>query len=288
MSYSEVQTTLGRIVSTMAEIAPHRPRDLFSEFLIKGYSAVSLNSVMPCQSADILRAKICLGTLITLYDDYADLPQRQNPVLLDGLYKLGFGKHSVFLETTIDDRRTFEFAVSLFSEIDEILHRQPHHRHFRDVLNFDLAQFYSANQYSSLITTMPSINSHLENRLYTHHNMGMVMVAMIDLMATEKIHFSELGIMREVFLMGQRLGRIFNVLATRKREYSEGDLTGELSLYNDREDSVNAERVLRLEIRALYKNIAALDSKINTFSVRAYLEGLSAVQRLHECMEGVI
>lgn len=285
----KIQTTLSEIEQAMAKIAPHRNFALFEKFLVQGYAAVTLDSVPEALFDDMLRAKLCLGTLITLYDDFADRPEQVNAPLLDLLYRLRFGKRPP-LRSTTDSLRpdVLDFANSLFVQIEEVLRSLSNYELFLELLNFDLSQFYSANQYASLVTANPDLNNQLENRLYAHHNMGMVIVAMMDLMASEKVNLKELGPMREVFLIGQRMGRIFNVLTTSKRESLDGDITGELATCKDEKDLRNRERKLRIEILSLRKQLAALDISITTFSVKSYLQGLMDVQNLHQKMEGVI
>lgn len=272
----------------MAEIAPYRKPALFKEFLVKGYTAITLNSVSESKFSELLRAKVCLGALITLYDDFADRPTQSNPQLLEILYQLNFGRRDSVIILNRRDQHVVSFAKSLFTEIEDILTRQPHYRELSEILDFDLKQFYSANQYSSLIMGNPHINNPLENRLYAHHNMGMVIVGMMDLMASERLDFLEFGAMREVLLMGQRMGRIFNVLTTHNREVMDGDVTGELATYTSELETEIEKRKLRQEIQDLHYRIRTFDARITTFSVKAYLEGLIAVQKLHEKMEGII
>ena len=288
MSALKIQTTLGQIEQTMSAIAPHRKFALFEKFLIKGYSAVTLDSVSESRFSDLLRAKLCVGTLITLYDDFADRPTQADTSLLDLLYRLRFGKRSLIRNTEHSREDVIDFSNSLFAQIEEVLKPLPHYERLLDILNFDLSQFYSANQYSSLVTAYPELNNRMENRLYAHHNMGMVMVATMDLMASEKINFLELGSIREAILIGQRLGRIFNVLVTRKREALDGDITGELSTCKTERELEIGEQELRQEIVSLRERLADLEACITTFSVRAYLQGLMKVQELHEQMEGII
>ncbi len=288
MNALKVQKTLTEIERNMAEIAPDRRAALFNEFLVKGYSAITLSSVSQTKFSELLQAKLCLGTLITLYDDFADCPAQSDPQLLEILYQLSFRGGHLIKSLNPYHRYVVDFAQSLFTEIEGILNRLPHYRHLIGILGFDLARFYSANQFSSLLMATPFINNPLENRSYAHHNMGMVIVAMMDLMATEKIEFSEFGAMREVFLLGQRMGRIFNVLTTRKREVIEGDITGELATCTSEQEIETGERTLRLEIRDLHEKIRTYDNRITTFSVNAYLEGLIKIQGLHEKMEGII
>ncbi|MBY0472333.1 hypothetical protein K2X30_14300 [bacterium] len=288
MSALKIQQTLNKIENEMHDIAPNRNPALFGEFLIRGYSAVTLNSVPDPIFHEILHAKLCLGTLITLYDDFADRPDKKNPQLLESLYQLNFGGRTTTRYLNPQHHQVITFAESLFEEMENTLNRLPNYLPFKEILNFDLSQFYSANQYSSLLTSHPYLHNSAENCAYAHHNMGMVLAAMMDLTATETIEYSEFGTMREVFLLGQRMGRIFNVLATHKREVTEGDITGELPPLANAEDLQIAKKKLNQEILDLYAKIKSFSDRITTFSVESYLEGLLQVEKLHKKMEGTL
>jgi hypothetical protein len=288
MNAISMQDTLNKIKQHMTELAPNRKQALFTQFLVEGYTAITLSSVPQIKFNDLMRAKLCLGTLITLYDDYADRPTQHNPVLLDVLYQLDFRNQVSISALSARDGKVVEFAKSLFLQIADVLSQQPYYHHFIEILTFDLKKFYSANQFSSFLTSNPYLSNSYENRLYAHHNMGMVIVAMMDLMASEKIVLSEVGAMREVFLLGQRLGRIFNIMATRNRELLDGDITGELALCKTEDDVETAVQKLRQEISDLRARIGELGAVVTTFSVREYLDGLAQVQVLHEKMEGII
>jgi len=279
---------LAYIEQNMLVLAPYRKPALFNEFLLKGYTAVTLSCVPANKFSELLQAKLCMGTLITLYDDFADRPATSNPELLERLYQLNFNNHSAVKIFNDYNSQVVNFASSLFSQMTDVLQQLPHYKEFSDVLNFDLLQFYSANQYSSLLTAKPYLNNTLENRRYTHHNMGMVIVFMMDLMAADQIDRSELGAIREVFLYGQRMGRIFNVLATRHREALDGDVTGELTICKTHQELNDAIENLYQEIEVLKRKILGFEKQIKTFSVATYLEGLIQVQKLHEKMEGTI
>lgn len=284
----KVQDTLNQIERNMVAFAPHRAPALYNRFLVQGYTAITLNSVSQDDFSDLLRAKLCLGTLITLYDDFADRPSQSDPQLLEDLYQLNFGGNKSLGRLKHDHHPVLVFALSLFKEMETVLQRLPHYQHLNQILGFDLSQFYTANRYSSLVTANPFIGNPAENRAYAHHNMGMVLVSMMDLMASENLDLSELGAMREVFLMGQRMGRIFNVLVTRKREIMDGDITSELASYSSEHETAVAIKKLRQEICDLREKILTYDSRIKTFSVKAFVDGLNQVQTLHEKMEGTI
>jgi hypothetical protein len=288
MSALKLEISLANIERNMVEFAPHRKSELFNEFLVKGYMAFTLDSVPATKVSDLLRAKLCLGTLITLCDDFADRPTQANPQLLEQLYRFNFTKFSMVRSLDLRDQHVLDFAHSLFVQMVDIVKPLPHYSQLSEILNFDLTQFYSANRYSTLLTAHSYMNNHLEKRLYAHHNMGMIMAAMMDLMAIENLNFSELGSIREVLLMGQRMGRIFNVLATHNREVVDGDITGELSGFDGSVEVDMEKRRLCEEVCMLRKKILTYEKQITSFSVRAYVEGLAKVQSLHKKMEGTI
>lgn len=288
MAAVKTQNTLSEIERNMSELAPYRPPALFHEFLVQGYTAITLSCVPGHRFSDLLRAKLCLGTLITLYDDFADRPSQRDPQLLNALCQLRFGSQKFLPATHPRHRRAAEYAFTLFTEIDLILQRQPRYELFTEILNFDLSQFYAANQLSAALTALPPLGNKLESRLYAHHNMGMVMVGMMDLMAAENLKLPELGRMREIFLLGQRAGRIFNVLATHKREVADGDVTSELATCATEEELACAKSKLQREALLLRRKISGFERKITTFSVPGFVAGLIKVQKLHERMEGTI
>ena len=76
----------------------------------------------------------------------------------------------------------------------------------------------------------PFIRNLSESRSLGPYNMGMVAAGMIDVIGSHKFPLCELGSLREGLVMGQRLGRIANLLSTFHREISEDDKTNEILL----------------------------------------------------------
>jgi hypothetical protein len=67
------------------KIFSHRDRRLFTDFLVNGYRHTTLNTVSTELFEEVVYAKVCLGMIITLYDDLADHPKYYNPKLLKPL-----------------------------------------------------------------------------------------------------------------------------------------------------------------------------------------------------------
>jgi len=289
--------------TTLRDVASHRNPRLFSEFLPKGYRLMTLSSVDEALKDRLLDAKLHLGMLITLYDDLADNPRWANSKLLHELYKLPFHSQSIRpLRLNSAERKVVELAKHLADGTFPILTSLPHFGSFAPLLHFDLQQFYNANRYCEMLSRIPSLANTTEGSTYVSHNMGMVIVGMMDLMGTSNLYFSELGEIRSLFVRGQRVGRICNVLTTLGRELSEGDVTNELILGAIQSGYVKPSALgeltkrklapfrqeLEKERRRLYREISAQRDRIRTFDVRAYVRGLRGLQRLHENMEGVL
>lgn len=105
--------------------------------------------------------------------------------------------------------------------------RLPRGLELRSALAFDIHQFYQSNRYAALISSEPRLASLNEFRILGPHNMGLVAAWTIDLMASGRVDRLQYGRCREVFLLGQRAGRILNVLVTYERELAEGDQTND-------------------------------------------------------------
>lgn len=261
------------------KVAPFRSQRLFCEFLPKGYKLTTLDTVESVES--VVELKIILGTLITLYDDYADRPDRLNPRLLQLLYRVPFEK--VNCDETIlthDEKMALDLAKSLFKRLMRGLERFRNYHLLYEIFCFDLKQFFLANLYSELLTQNPHLPNERENRLYLHHNMGIVMAGMIDLMNVPKFHVADLGQARSLFLMGQRAGRISNVLTTFERELAEDDRTSELLVSGNPAD-------LELELASLIEDMNKF-KKIKSFSVFEYSKGIKSLHELHMKLKGVL
>lgn len=285
------------------DVAPQRSTLLFTEFLPIGYEAMTLSSVTPQFRERLLAAKLHLGMLITLYDDLADSPRWANSRLLHELYKLPFHADSIRnAKLNTSERKVVELARHLAEGTFPILKSLPHFRVLGSLLHFDLQQFYNANRYCELLTRIPFLANSEEGATYINHNMGMVIIGMMDLMGSPGLRFDELGEMRALFLKGQRVGRICNVLTTLNRELSDGDITNELIIEAiqskqakigdlstiKKHQLAESKRRLRDERKQLYSDISTKHNTIKTFNVRQYRAGLKDLQQLHEVMEGIL
>lgn len=280
-SFSEA---LDKLVRTYMASSSIRPEILFRHFLPTGYRATTLSSVANEFHDWVLLAKVHLGMIVTLYDDFADNPERRNSRLLQELYKLNVDQdRSAPVHLSEEEQAVFELGRYLFSELTLLLKDLPHFDLLVGALRFDIEQFYSCNKYSELMSSLPVICNLEESRVLGAHNMGIVAAGTIDLMASPHLHASEIGKVREVLHLGQRMGRISNLVFTFNREISEGDATNEISI------SDNPESYRKSLLNEFTMKAAEIRSRVlKTFSTEKYADGLEELHGLHAALEGRI
>lgn len=270
------------LISHYMSISQRRSESLFRDFLITGYKKTTLNSVPHFYFESIIYAKLILGMIITLYDDLADHPQHKNPLLLSFLYQLNIEKDPMLqipLDTMGQD--IHELARFLFSNLTMELKKYPHYELLKPVLQFDMEQFYLCNRHSELISSIPSCQNLHESYALGSYNMGIVAAGTIDLMASPAFHLDELGTCRTIFQMGQRLGRISNVISTLKREIDENDVTNEILIGSIEENVSQEEYQEKLRDEFSKKEKQLCSQNIKTFCAQKYAEGLLNLHQLH-------
>ena len=268
-------------------IFKHRDPRLFTEFLVKGYNQTTLDSVPEGHKEDVVYAKVCLGMIITLYDDLADNPKFFNPKLLKHLYRLNVGDlQKAPLELSENENSIYSLALNLFIELENTIRRFENFSSLRDILAFDISQVFFANQYAELMTAYPQIRNLTESKLHGPYNMGMVAAGMIDLMATANFDMQELGSIREFLIQGQRMGRIGNLISTFEREKSENDMTSEILA---QKGDTGAYKIgLQNELSTGLKDLAEKARRLKNSVMNKYVEGLRSLYQLHISMEGII
>ena len=255
-----------------------RDPKLFSHFLVPGYEMTTLNSVPKLNKEKVLIAKLNLGLFITLIDDLADNPQFFNPNLLQLMYQLLPGKIPLspppMLKT---DNLTYQLGKRLIFNLNGNICHLPNYSELKEILQFDIEQIYRANRYCELLSAHPTIANLKESQEYGPYNMGMVAAGMIDLMGTDNFEMKELGNARECFLMGQRMGRIGNLIATYSREKREKDITNEIIISNRSYHEYS--KYLLKEFNDLKKKIKGM--MVSSFSTDYYAESMEKFFNLH-------
>ena len=268
-------------VSWFQDHVQKRDPALFADFLKNGYEMTTLNSVSSDFLEDVLIAKQCLGTLITLADDLADDLQYVDRTNLDLVHH-----HMRSVATNRSPQKILaksqheQFAIELVETINEKIAVLPNYEKLKDLLQFDMELIALANQRSYLSTTLPFCANYAETKAYGHHNMGMIAAGMIDLMACQELNQGEIGALREIFFKGQRIGRIYNQVYTLARELKEKDVTNEILFHQSKGRNEYVQSLL-IEANEWIDTIA-MQKNIKSFDVGQYAEGLRRFGRLHQ------
>jgi hypothetical protein len=284
---TEQNLSLDNLIGEYLAVSSIRSPALFRDFLPAGYQQTTLSSVPAEIRGVVVFAKVHIGMLITLYDDLADNPHYRNPRLLSELYALNVARDRVMpARFAGEERNVYELARYLFFSLARALEKFPHYDRLLIALRFDFEQFYCANRHAELISLVPEAANLEESRVLGPHNMGIVAAGTVDLMASREFEFSELGECRAIFLLGQRLGRISNLVHTLKRELAEGDLTNEICIAG-REVPANIYQA-KLLVEFKQKAKAIRRKKLRSFDTAGYSQGLEALHALHSALEGKI
>ena len=287
-SFSSHELPTESLVSHYLSIVKMRPEILFRYFLPLGYRRTTLSSVDLYSIESVVYAKLHLGMIITLFDDLADNPKFRNANLLAHLYQLNIEKEHVLPSTfSPASASIFQLASLLFKSLTRELKYFPQYEELKSVLSFDLEQFYLSNRYSEMLATVPATQNLQESRALGPFNMGIVAAGIIDLMASPKLSLKELGQCRKLLLLGQRLGRISNVLVTLEREQKEGDLTNEILIAKTSGIPVVDYRI-RLHDEFEKKKKRIENTKLLTFDTKTYADGIQYLDSLHKNLKGKI
>jgi hypothetical protein len=255
---------------------PHRSSRLFEKFLPTGYALTSLVSSNSAYYEAALSAKLSLASVITFEDDLADHPKFFNPTALSKIYA------QPDVQIKLDLNAQARLALDLREGFWEAVSKLPAYRQYHDLIRFDLDQFTMSNRYSSLLRSFPGLANLAEARHFGPFNMGMVIAATIDLACLDPLPFEEFRAVRQASLLGQRVGRISNILATYDREKAEGDLSNELHIAEQSDDfAVNYSQNLNDEKDRLIDEIVSLRRKCVVVDLGSYASGLIGLHRLH-------
>lgn len=264
------------LINHYYSISNKRNYQLFSSFLVRGYKRTTLSTVGNDLKESNLYAKLLLGMVITLIDDFADNPKHRDKVLLKKMY--AYLEYGIKNTNNLDPNqlKNFQLLKYLKKEFDLTVRSFPCYQYFKDLLIFDLLQVYSANKFAELLTDKPQTTNLLEMHRYGQFNMGIVAAGTIDLMCIEKFNPEELGTAREVFHHAQRIARISNMITTFEREKKEQDITSELHS--------TSQKTLILEQQALLKK----EYHISSFNYLSFLNSFQYLDTLHHQLQAVI
>ena len=125
MFSQEVDPKIDSLIATYLDANTLRPEVLFRHFLPTGYRQTTLDSVSAELLSAAIYAKVHLGMLITLYDDFADVLSLADVVVLADIYaareKNTYGVSSRDILSKLRERGTECYYFPSFEEIEKFL-----------------------------------------------------------------------------------------------------------------------------------------------------------------------
>ncbi len=184
------------------------------------YTKLRLSSVPShfLQSLRLLKTKSAI--FITLIDDIADNQELRERELLQSLLSIPFQKPSDDI-----DNNYYRVVSCIWADIISTIEKYPRFSEFRDVFYFDLRQVMNSQEYSFLINTNRSAVNMMDNEIYGPHGTLVMLHGTIDLMCSPNFDESELGPLREVLIIAQKIAQLCNMINTYAREIEEGDIS---------------------------------------------------------------
>jgi len=184
------------------------------------YTKLRLSSVPPhfFQSLRLLKTKSAI--FITLIDDIADNQELREEELLRSLLSIPFQESSDDI-----DNNYYRVVSSIWADIISTIEKYPRFSEFKDIFYFDLRQVMNSQEYSFLINTNRLVANMMDNESYGPHGTLVMLHGTIDLMCSPEFDESELGPLREVLIIAQKIAQLCNMINTYAREIEEGDIS---------------------------------------------------------------
>lgn len=207
-------------VLTIYESVGHRDSHLFRWLYDHLYTKLRLSSVPSDFSEDLRLLKTKSAVFITMVDDVADNQNYRDQTLLSSLIDIPFKRESDSIGSDY-----YNAALEIWHDILCTIEQYPRYSEFRDIFNFDLRLVMTSQEYSVMINTDHSAANIVENEIYGPHGTLVVAHGTVDLMCSPKFDNKELGSLREILLIAQKIAQLCNMINTYAREIDEEDIS---------------------------------------------------------------
>ncbi len=275
------------------------------KWLYKAFQIVFLPSVSKKYYKFLPEIKILITIFVAQLDDVAD--KKQSEILLNELLKIPLEQQYIkFNRLNKKEKQYLKFTINLWNYIKKTAKKYPRHKEFKEIFNYDIGQVLNAMKYSHLVNKSPQLINKTEYWLYLPYNMVTMIYSDIDLICSSQLNIQELGKIREVLLLAQKMARIGNWVSTWEREIEEKDFTSGVFAYaidsgvlfiddlkkeNELEiirkiKKAKIEKKLLKEWEQYYYEIKKFGRRIKTLKVRKLLSSLEKFIVLHLISRG--
>ncbi len=310
LDINDLKTEMERIAqSTLSKtILPYA--EMFSKvsernpFLWKWCQKGAILTTLPCIDRNYFRSVVdtkLIGFMFAvLVDDISD--EMQDPVMLNEACKIPIYQETIdFKGLDLNRREYLKTTLEIWNAIMRRVRRYPRYKELADIFLFDYLQYLNACRYSYIVNQNPCLLNMAEHDLYQHHNMHIMISSTMDLMCSPGFDIDELGLLREVVLKAQQMGRIGNMITTWGREVKDRDFSsgiypylvkqgvitpGELR-HDDPEQILEKVKMSGCEKHFLsqwevyHHQLCDLGKKIRSVDLTKFIRGFEKLIRLH-------
>jgi hypothetical protein len=205
----------------------HRGQTLY-DWALRLFENLGLSTVESKYFDSLAITKTRLVMFIVLIDDTVDNIDKRNFELFEELIKIPFNLEEIkSTKFKAENVNYLEFTKTIWNEIITEVKKYPNYEKYKEAFNFDLKQLINSMEYSKFVNTYPHGVNLVENNAYVHHGMFVLIQTDLDLMCSKKFDDQELGLLREISYVSQKMARIGNVINTYPRELLESDMSSE-------------------------------------------------------------
>lgn len=205
----------------------YRDQSLF-DWLLRVFENLGISTVNTGYLDSLAVTKTKVAMFVILIDDTVDNANKRNLELCEELLRIPLEDATLGKRILKGSESDYlKFAHNLWLEIMNEIMTYPNYVRYKDAFEFDIRQFLNSIRYSEFVNKYPNAANLAENDAYVHHGMMVMIQLDMDLMCSEKFNEKELGALRELTYLSQKLAKIGNLISTYPREVIESDMSSE-------------------------------------------------------------
>lgn len=276
----------------------HRDPSMY-DWLLRVFENLGLSTVEDKHLDSLSVVKTKMAMFVVLIDDTVDNAEKRDFSLFEEISKVPFTSELNFSKLNKHAIEYLTFTKLLWDEIIEEIKKYPNFEEYKDSLYFDLKQLVNSMEYSKFANSHPNAVNLVENDAYVHHSMIVLIQIDLDLMCSKGFDTHELGTLREIAYISQRMAKIGNLIGTYPRELLESDMSSEAlvkfqkeygddfkfkinRLLNREKRYLKFEEKLVEEYQAQYQLAKKISEEIKSIDVERFLQERNFVQKAYE------
>jgi len=227
--HEEHLAQLSKIINRYSKVGRRSPA--LYDWVLRLFENLGLSTVEEKYLDSLCLVKTKLVVFTVLVDDTIDNKDQRNLKLFEEVLKIPFTPEEVQTTNfTESEKEYLKLTKDVWKEIDEEIQTYPFYKKYYEAFRFDTYQLLNSMRYSRMVNALPVSANKFENTDYIHHGMLVMLQADLDLMCSKGFDERELGNLRHLMLIAQKIARIGNLYTTYRREIAEEDLSSEVML----------------------------------------------------------